>query len=269
MDIELIWSLSYEILDMFCPEAWKQSAHSTARGALTGWDPPSALLSPANADAIDFLERVAAELRGDCRQAPGCGRRFQIGEPWWWVHAERRDLPLRRCARRRRWAAIRSRSPTCAASLTRRRRTLLDEAGALLAQSTAAGRGGGQGGGAAMLETLLLVYLPTVLDPAAPELRRANVPLGLGQAGVRCASDRGLRVGDRAVGERCARRAMRRSMRGSAIRASEQHYLSGFVARRRANASNGARSSMRRRRRGRGVAPRSSCGRCRKCCATA
>jgi uncharacterized protein (TIGR02217 family) len=54
---------------------------------------------------------------------------------------------------------------------------LLDAAGALLAASTAALT-------AAVLdeapdvETLLLLYLPSLLDPAAPEVRRANMPLG-------------------------------------------------------------------------------------------
>jgi hypothetical protein len=33
---ELIWSLSYEILDMFCPQAWKQRAHDGTQ-ALTAW----------------------------------------------------------------------------------------------------------------------------------------------------------------------------------------------------------------------------------------
>src|SRR5205085_8032722 len=39
---ELIWSLSYEILDMFCPEAWKQRAYDGTQ-ALTAWHPPSTL----------------------------------------------------------------------------------------------------------------------------------------------------------------------------------------------------------------------------------
>ena len=33
---QLIWSISYEILDMFCPEAWKQRAYDGSVG-LTGW----------------------------------------------------------------------------------------------------------------------------------------------------------------------------------------------------------------------------------------
>jgi hypothetical protein len=38
---EVIWSLSYEILDMLCPDAWKQRAFDGSAAA-TGYDPPSA-----------------------------------------------------------------------------------------------------------------------------------------------------------------------------------------------------------------------------------
>ena len=44
-------SLSYEVLDQHCPEAWKQRDFS-GNPALTGWVPPSTLLSPANPDAM-------------------------------------------------------------------------------------------------------------------------------------------------------------------------------------------------------------------------
>jgi hypothetical protein len=79
----LIWSVSYEILEMFCPEAWKQCAFDGSVG-LTAWDPPSALVSPANADAIGFLKAVVAELVGISEEA-GLQPQVQIGEPWWWV----------------------------------------------------------------------------------------------------------------------------------------------------------------------------------------
>src|SRR5260221_8947488 len=58
---ELIWSISYEILDLFCPAGWKQRAYD-GTAALTAWDPPSTLVSPANSAAIDFLRNVADEL---------------------------------------------------------------------------------------------------------------------------------------------------------------------------------------------------------------
>ena len=42
-----IASLSYELLAQHCPDAWQQRAWNNDP-ARTGWDPPSALLSPAN-----------------------------------------------------------------------------------------------------------------------------------------------------------------------------------------------------------------------------
>ena len=64
------------------------------------------------------------------------------------------------------------------ASLTRRSSQLLDDAGAVLAASTAGDCRGGEARVARSATTLLLAYLPTVLDPAAPELKRANLPVG-------------------------------------------------------------------------------------------
>ena len=56
---------------------------------------------------------------------------------------------------------------------------LLDAAGALLASSTAALRDAVRSAAApTAAEVLLLVFTPTVLDPAMPEALRANLPLG-------------------------------------------------------------------------------------------
>ena len=56
---------------------------------------------------------------------------------------------------------------------------MLDQAGAILAQSTAALLDAvKQEAGAVPVETLLLAYLPTILDEDAPEAKRANLPLG-------------------------------------------------------------------------------------------
>jgi hypothetical protein len=83
LDFELILSLSYELLDLHCTEAWKQRA-ADGSPALTGWDPPSTLLSPANAEAMGYLQAVAAAFVGIVVEA-GSPVRFQVGEPWWWV----------------------------------------------------------------------------------------------------------------------------------------------------------------------------------------
>src|SRR5690606_6695664 len=88
LGLEVILSLSYELLDQHCPDGWKQRA-ADGSPALTGWEPPSALLSPANADAMAWLQGIARAFAG-LAVAAGQKVRFQIGEPWWWVTADGR-----------------------------------------------------------------------------------------------------------------------------------------------------------------------------------
>ena len=218
----VIWSLSYEILDMFCPQAWKQRAFDGS-AALTGWDPPSALLSPANDEAMGFLEAVAVELVGIAEET-GLEPQLQIGEPWWWVTPSGAICLYDDAAK----AALGDpveiadvRGPLNAAQVA-----LLDEAGALLAASTAAiAAAVKQAGG----KTLLLAYLPTVLDPAAPELKRANLPVGWAEPAfdvLQC-EDYEWVTGERSSA-RAAAYAEVNARLGYPV--SEQHYFSGFVA---------------------------------------
>ena len=79
----LILSLSYELFDAHAPESWKQR-DAEGRPALTGWEPPSTLLSPANAEAMAYLREAALAFCGIARDA-GAEVHFQIGEPWWWT----------------------------------------------------------------------------------------------------------------------------------------------------------------------------------------
>jgi uncharacterized protein (TIGR02217 family) len=170
---ELIWSLSYELLDRHCPDAWKQRTTAGTPG-LTGWDPPSALLSPCNAEAMAYLQAVARAFVGIGREA-GLRPRFQVGEPWWWVVPATGEPCLYDAAAR---AAL---APAPIASvrgpLSDAQKATLDRAGAALAASTtalcAAAREAAPG-----CECLLLAYLPTVLDPLAPDAKRANLPVG-------------------------------------------------------------------------------------------
>jgi uncharacterized protein (TIGR02217 family) len=76
---------------------------------------------------------------------------------------------------------------------------------------------------------LLLAYLPTVLDPAAPELKRANLPVGWERPAfdVLQVEDYEWVTGGRS-GLRAAAYAEVDARLG--YPASEQHYLSGFVA---------------------------------------
>lgn len=222
---ELIWSLSYEILDMFCPDTWKQRAYDGSP-ALTGWEPPSSLLSPAHDEAMTFLQSVAAQLVTIAQEA-GLQPRVQIGEPWWWVTAEGR-ICLYDAATVTALGGAPVDIPDVREPMTLEQRELLDEAGALLASSTAAIATRVKDA-AADTETLLLAYLPTILDPKAPELKRANLPVGWAKPAfdVLQLEDYEWVTGGGAA-KRQAAYATVDTRLGYPI--GERHYYSGFVA---------------------------------------
>jgi uncharacterized protein (TIGR02217 family) len=172
----LIVSLSYELLAQHCPEAWKQRARN-GDPSLTGWDPPSSLLSPANSAAMVWLRSVGTAFAGLMKDA-ALPVRFQIGEPWWWIMADGRPCLYDDAAK----AAFGGNPVVIAdmkAALTAPQLALLDQAGALLASSTLALRDAVRTAAApGAAEVLLLAFLPGVLDPAMPEVRRANLPTG-------------------------------------------------------------------------------------------
>jgi hypothetical protein len=131
---EVIASLSYELFDAYCPEDWKQRTVSGAP-ALTGWVPPSTLLSPANPQAMGWVADAARAFVGLLRQA-GLPVRFQIGEPWWWVTPAGEICLYDDAAK----AALGGNPPEivdASGPLSSEQIALLDAAGALLAQSTA------------------------------------------------------------------------------------------------------------------------------------
>jgi uncharacterized protein (TIGR02217 family) len=170
LGFEVILSLSYELLDAHCPDAWKQRAQN-GDPALTGWSPPSALLSPANAQAMEYLRGIALAFAA-LAAAAGQPIRFQVGEPWWWIMPDGRICLYDAAA-----AAALQPAPIAdmRAPLGPAEKATLDAAGVLLAASTASLCAAVKNvhSGA---ETLLLAYLPTVLDPETPEARRANLP---------------------------------------------------------------------------------------------
>jgi len=163
-----IFSLSYELLDLHCWNDWKQRA-ADGTPALTGWDPPSALLSPAHDGAMGYLRQVAAAFAG-IAAAAGLRPRIQIGEPWWWVRGDGAICLYDA-------AAVEAFAPVpiadVRAALAAAEKATLDAAGAVLAQSTA-GIAAAVRAAAPDAELLLLVYLPTIL--AGPEIARANLP---------------------------------------------------------------------------------------------
>ncbi|BBB13498.1 hypothetical protein SPYCA_2756 [Sphingopyxis sp. FD7] len=222
----LIWSLSYELFDAYCPADWKQRDADGAP-ALTGWQPPSTLLSPANAAAMAYLQAVARAFVAIGRDA-GLAGRFQVGEPWWWIAGEGRICAYDAAAT----AMLGSASVPIAdvrGTLDAPQRAMLDALGALLADSTAAlVAAAREEAGAAGLVSHLLVYLPPVLDPAAAEVRRANVPLGWAAPAfdVLQLEDYDWVTGGRS-GETAGARAAMALRLGYPI--AEQHYFSGFV----------------------------------------
>lgn len=221
-----IASLSYEVLAQHCPEAWQQRAWN-GDPARTGWDPPSALLSPAHPDAMAWLQSVAAKFAELMLEA-GAEVRFQVGEPWWWVMADGRICLYDDAAR----AALGG-SPVEVADLRAplgaAQKTLLDAAGALLAASTTA-LSAAVRAVEPSAEVLLLIFTPTVLDPAMPEARRANLPLGWAHP----AFDR-LQVEDYdwlTAGADALRRAAYQTVNDRlGYPPDEQDYLAGFVLR--------------------------------------
>ena len=222
---EVIWSISYEIIDMFCPDAWKQRAFD-GTAALTAWDPPSALISPANNSAIDFLKSVVTELVGIAVGA-GLQPKVQIGEPWWWVR-DSGAICLYDDAARAALGGSPAEIPNVRDPLTAAQKVLLDQAGSLLAASTSAIAAAVRSA-APDAQVLLLVYLPGVLDPRSPEVRRANLPTGWARPSFDM-----LQTEDYEW-VTSGRSALRQSAYAQidarlGYPKSEQQYLSGFVA---------------------------------------
>jgi len=215
----LIWSLSYELFDAHCWNDWKQRA-ADGSPALTGWTPPSTLLSPAHSGAMAYLHAVAKAFVW-IAQGAGLPVKFQVGEPWWWVMPDGRlcihDDAAKAALGNPAGQNVRESPDT----------GVLDAAGALLAASTAA-LGTAVRAEAPGAVLLLLAYLPTVLDRLAPELKRANLPMGWASpafdvlqledydwaaAGNDVASAKGIALAQARLGYPAAR----------------QHYFAGFV----------------------------------------
>lgn len=172
---EVIASISYELFDAYCPESWKQRTLGGAP-ALTGWVPPSTLLSPANAAAMTWLSASAAAF-ADLLEAAGQPVRMQIGEPWWWTTPDG-EICIYDDAARLAFGGMPVAIPDMREPLDAAQTALLDLAGALLAQSTADLTAHIRAAASGEAEVLLLAFTPTILDPEMPELYRANLPTG-------------------------------------------------------------------------------------------
>ena len=175
LGLGVIWSLSYELLDAHCWNDWKQRAEN-GDPALTGWSPPSTLLSPAHEGAMSYLRLVAGAFVSIGLSA-GISIKFQVGEPWWWVMPADGRICIYDAAARAAFGGSPVSISDVRGALSGPQKALLDQAGAVLAASTAALCAWVKGVAPGAV-THLLAYLPTVLDPRAPEAKRANMPVG-------------------------------------------------------------------------------------------
>ncbi|MEG3091332.1 DUF2460 domain-containing protein [Sphingomonas sp. PB1R3] len=222
---DLIWSLSYELFDAHCWGDWKQRSADGAP-ALTGWEPPSTLLSPAHSGAMAYLQAVAQAFLA-IGQVAGLRPQFQVGEPWWWVRPSDGAPCLYDAAAVAAFAPVPMAS--MAGSKTQAQRDTLDRAGACLAASTAALCAAVKAAAPGCV-THLLTYLPTVLDPLAPEAKRANMPVGWASPAfdvLQLEDYDWVTGGDTAA----TRKGVALAEARLGYPPERQHYLSGFVLR--------------------------------------
>jgi uncharacterized protein (TIGR02217 family) len=219
-----IWSLSYELLADYCPAAWMQR-DAAGNPALTGWVPPSALLSPANVTAMAWLQAVAGRFVA-IAQGAALPVHFQVGEPWWWITASRKICAYD-AATTAQLGVVSVAIPDMGMALTGPQKAMLDAIGTLLADSTAALCASVKVA-APTATTYLLAYLPTILDAAMPEARRANMPLGWAKPAFDV-----LQLEDYDWAARGQAGASAAGAAAATVRlsypAAEQQYLSGFV----------------------------------------
>lgn len=170
---EVIWSLSMELLEELCPEQWKQRAWDGVP-ARTGYVPPSTLLSPAVTEAVDYLASIATAFV-TIGVSAGLAPKVQIGEPWWWVRADH-AICLYDAASSARWPQ--GHEPIQDVRVVSAEQAqVLDEAGRLLSSATSTILARVRSI-APDLQTHLLAYLPSLFRHDAPDIVRANLPLG-------------------------------------------------------------------------------------------
>lgn len=177
--MDVILSLSMELFDANAPAAWAQRDAAGDR-ALTGWAPPSTLLSPCSVAAMTWLQGIARAFV-DLADDEGARLLFQVGEPWWWVGPEGRpcfydpDTVAR-------WTQERGGAPPVMLDVdgirTPAEQDFLDWLGALLVEATDGLVAAARADRANMVTSHLLFYAPQVLDSAKPDLARANMPAG-------------------------------------------------------------------------------------------
>lgn len=225
---DLIFSLSYELFDANTWNDWKQRA-ANGDPALTGWVPPSTLLSPCHAGAMGYLQAVGRAF-AHIQKLAGLPVKFQVGEPWWWIMPDHR-ICLYDAAATAAFGALSVPISDIRGPKTPAQNAMLDRAGELLAASTAALVAAVEDeADTTPFTSHLLVYLPTVLDPLAPEAKRANVPLDWASPAfdvLQLEDYDWVTSGNHGATDR----AMPLMLSRLGYPIAEQHYFSGFVLR--------------------------------------
>ncbi len=224
-----IFSLSFEVLADHAPDAWVQRDHLGNR-ALTGWEPPSTLISPCNAVAINWLCSVARAF-ADLLAQSGGHVDFQVGEPWWWVGSDGAPC-FYDASTVSTWTAAEGSEPPVMPDVvgvrTLAEQQYLDWLGARLAAATSAVIEAARAAAPGRFRSLLLFFAPQVLDAARPDLKRANMPVGWHWPAydVLQLEDYDHVTSGNEAGQEHGRQAVTQQL---GYPPEYQHYLSGFV----------------------------------------
>ncbi len=225
----LILSQSFELLAQHAPAAWAQR-DAAGNLALTGWSPPSTLLSPLSAPATAWQQDVARAFVG-LAVAAGLAPHYQIGEPWWWVGAEGRpcfyDAATTAAYSAETGVAVPPPLTDVQGALPPVQQAYLDWLGSKLGAATLALRDAVRAA-APGATTYLLFYAPQVLASATPDLPRANLPAAWAAPAfdVLQLEDYDFVTGGNMAGQAAALAAITDRL-GYPL--DRQHYFAGFV----------------------------------------
>ena len=225
----VIVSQSFELLDQHAPAAWAQ-CDAAGNAALTGWSPPSTLLSPLSAPAMTWLQAVALAFVG-IAVAAGLAPHYQVGEPWWWVGPDGRpcfyDAATTAAYTAETGLPVPPPLPDVRGVLASPQQAYLDWLGIKLGAATIALRDA-VAAGFAGLTRYLLFYAPQVLAAATPDLPRANLPAAWAAPAfdVLQLEDYDFVTSGNVAGQVAARTAITDQL-GYSL--EHQHYFAGFV----------------------------------------
>lgn len=175
---DVIMAVSYELLADNAPLSWQQRTYE-GDAALTGWSPPSTLLTPASVAALNYLRDVFLAFSNlvDMADLPV---HVQIGEPWWWYQPGSGvpcfyDSAATALYTSETGLAVPTRHHSIFETPNSAQQAYLQWLGGKLGASTLWLRDAVKSAYSGA-EVFLLFYTPQVLNPAAPMLKTVNFP---------------------------------------------------------------------------------------------